>query len=134
LPGRRDRDLSFAGGFCAFDSGEYAGNIFWIVGFSLIPSWIVTWFSPRILAETFARNQNHQGGMRESIPLRDTSGFAASTTCKKFTMAGMSRGRFSSRAEAWRRRNNSFQTDQPELLVEVQLPLHQRETTSAATR
>ena len=34
-------------------AGEYAGNIFWIVGFSLITSWIVAVvFTPNTLSKT----------------------------------------------------------------------------------
>ena len=36
---RDDRRLP--AGRCALDAGEYAGNIFWVVGFALIVSWIV---------------------------------------------------------------------------------------------
>ncbi len=37
----RDDRWVFAGGFRASTAGEYAGNIFWVVGFALIVSWIV---------------------------------------------------------------------------------------------
>jgi multidrug efflux pump subunit AcrB len=37
-------------GFARSTAGEYAGNIFWIVGFSLIASWIVAVYSHHTLA------------------------------------------------------------------------------------
>src|SRR5205807_800309 len=54
-------------GFARSTAGEYAGNIFWIVGFSLITSWIVAVvFTPylgvKLLPEIKAVEGGHAGG------------------------------------------------------------------------
>src|SRR5438445_11384781 len=45
-------------GFARSTAGEYAGNIFWVVGFALIVSWIVAVvFTPYLAAKCFRRSK-----------------------------------------------------------------------------
>src|SRR5207244_10265642 len=53
-------------GFARSSAGEYAGNIFWIVGFSLIASWIVAvvftpYLGAKLLPEIKAVKGGHAG-------------------------------------------------------------------------
>jgi hypothetical protein len=61
--GNRNRFLPV--GFARSTAGEYAGNIFWIVGFSLIASWIVavvfTPISGKLLPEIKTVKGGHAG-------------------------------------------------------------------------
>src|SRR2546430_10463456 len=50
-------------GFARSTAGEYAGNIFWIVGFSLIASWIVAViFTPYLWVKLLSEIKNVNGG------------------------------------------------------------------------
>ena len=50
-------------GFAASTAGEYAGNIFWVVGFSLIISWIVAvTFTPYLGVKLLPNIKKVEGG------------------------------------------------------------------------
>ena len=128
-------------GFARSTAGEYAGNIFWIVGFSLIASWIVAVvFTPylgvKLLPEIKAVKGGHAG-------IYSTPGYQRFrqlvTWCvrKKYTVAGIVVGAFLMAGGGMAVVKKQFfpNSDRPELLVEVQLPLGTSiETTSAAAK
>jgi multidrug efflux pump subunit AcrB len=128
-------------GFARSTAGEYAGNIFWIVGFSLIASWIVAVvFTPylgvKLLPEIKTITGGHPG-------IYSTAGYQRLrqliTWCvrKKYTIAGIVVGAFLMAAGGMAVVKKQFfpNSDRPELLVEVQLPLGTSiETTSAAAK
>ena len=128
-------------GFARSTAGEYAGNIFWIVGFSLIASWIVAVvFTPylgvKLLPEIKAVKGGHAG-------IYSTPGYQRIrqlvTWCvrKKYTVAGIVVGAFLMAGGGMAVVKKQFfpNSDRPELLVEVQLPLGTSiETTSAAAK
>ena len=128
-------------GFARSTAGEYAGNIFWIVGFSLIASWIVAVvFTPylgvKLLPEVKAVKGGHAG-------IYSTPGYQRIrqlvTWCvrKKYTVAGIVVGAFLMAGGGMAVVKKQFfpNSDRPELLVEVQLPLGTSiETTSAAAK
>ena len=128
-------------GFARSTAGEYAGNIFWIVGFSLIASWIVAVvFTPylgvKLLPDVKAVKGGHAG-------IYSTPGYQRFrqlvTWCvrKKYTVAGIVVGAFLMAGGGMAVVKKQFfpNSDRPELLVEVQLPLGTSiETTSAAAK
>ncbi len=128
-------------GFARSTAGEYAGNIFWIVGFSLIASWIVAVvFTPylgvKLLPEIKAVEGGHAG-------IYATTGYwrlrrlVAWCVRRKYAVAGVVVGMFLLAGGGMAVVNKQFfpNSDRPELLVEVQLPLGTSiATTSDATR
>jgi multidrug efflux pump subunit AcrB len=128
-------------GFARSTAGEYAGNIFWIVGFSLIASWIVAVvFTPylgvKLLPEIKAVKGGHAG-------IYATPGYQRFrrlvTWCvrRRYTVAGIVVGAFLLAGGGMAVVKKQFfpNSDRPELLVEVQLPLGTSiETTSTTTK
>src|SRR5438034_1748438 len=115
-------------GFARSSAGEYAGNIFWIVGFALIASWVVAVaFTPYLGVKLLPRIKPVQGG---HDAIYSTSGyrrlrrviawsvrrkfFVASAVVAVFLTAGVGMGAV---------KQQFFPTsDRPEVLVEVQMP------------
>src|SRR5947208_3550672 len=128
-------------GFARSTAGEYAGNIFWIVGFSLIASWIVAVvFTPYLGVKLLPEIKAVKGGHAE---IYSTPGYQRLrrfiTWCvrKKFTVAGIVLRAFLLAGGGMSAVKKQFfpNSDRPELLVEVQLPLRTSiETTSTATK
>ncbi|PYJ95491.1 MAG: MFS transporter, partial [Verrucomicrobia bacterium] len=128
-------------GFARSTAGEYAGNIFWIVGFSLIASWIVAVvFTPYLGVKLLPEIKTVKGG---HAGIYSTPGYQRLrrfiTWCvrKKFTVAGIVVGAFLLAGGGMAAVKKQFfpNSDRPELLVEVQLPLGTSiETTSTATK
>jgi multidrug efflux pump subunit AcrB len=128
-------------GFARSSAGEYAGNIFWIVGFSLIASWIVAVvFTPylgvKLLPEIEAVEGGH-AGIYATPGYRRLRRLVAWCVRKKYTVAGVVVGMFllAGGGVAVVKKQFFPNSDRPELLVEVQLPLGTSiETTSAAAQ
>src|SRR5213595_1662294 len=128
-------------GFARSTAGEYAGNIFWIVGFSLIASWIVAVvFTPYLGVKLLPEIKTIKGG---HAGIYSTPGYQRLrqfiTWCvrKKYTVGGIVVGAFLMAGGGMAVVKKQFfpNSDRPELLVEVQLPLGTSiETTSAATK
>src|SRR5437762_3945132 len=115
-------------GFARSTAGEYAGNIFWIVGFSLIASWIVAVvFTPylgvKLLPDIKIVKGGHAGIYSTS---RDQRLRHVITWCvrKKYTVAGIVLGALlmAGSAEAAVETHLLPEADGPRLLVEVHLP------------
>jgi multidrug efflux pump subunit AcrB len=128
-------------GFARSTAGEYAGNIFWIVGFSLIASWIVAVvFTPYLGVKLLPEIKTVKGG---HAGIYSTRGYQRLrhfiTWCvkKKYAVAGIVVGAFLMAGGGMAVVKKQFfpNSDRPELLVEVQLPLGTSiETTSAAAK
>jgi multidrug efflux pump subunit AcrB len=128
-------------GFARSTAGEYAGNIFWIVGFSLIASWIVAVvFTPYLGVKLLPEIKTIEGG---HAGIYSTPGYQRLrrlvTWCvrKKYTVAGIVLGAFLMAGGGMALVKKQFfpNSDRPELLVEVQLPLGTSiETTGAAAK
>jgi multidrug efflux pump subunit AcrB len=126
-------------GFARSTAGEYAGNIFWIVGFSLIASWIVAVvFTPylgvKLLPEIKAVEGGH-AGIYDTPRYRRFRRLVGWCVRKKYTVAGVVVVMFLLAGGGMALVKKQFfpNSDRPELLVEVQLPLGTSiETTSAA--
>ncbi len=128
-------------GFARSSAGEYAGNIFWIVGFSLVASWIVAVaFTPYLGVKLLPEIKTVSGG---HAGIYSTPGYQRFrrliTWCvrRKFTVAAIVAGAFLLSGAGMVPVKKQFfpQSDRPELLVEVQLPLGTSiESTSAAAK
>src|SRR4026209_1482589 len=128
-------------GFARSSAGEYAGNIFWIVGFALIASWIVAVvFTPYLGVKLLPEIKTIRGG---HAGIYCTPGyqrlrrFISWCVRKKYTGAGIVVGAFLMAGGGMAVVKKQFfpNSDRPELLVEVQLPLGTSiETTSAAAK
>jgi multidrug efflux pump subunit AcrB len=128
-------------GFARSTAGEYAGNIFWIVGFALIASWIVAVaFTPYLGVKLLPEIKTVKGG---HAGIYSTPGYQRFrhfvTWCvrKKYLVAGIVVAAFLMAGGGMAVVKKQFfpNSDRPELLVEVQLPLGTSiETTSAAAR
>src|SRR6266498_3722482 len=128
-------------GFARSTAGEYAGNIFWVVGFALIVSWIVAVvFTPYLGVKLLPEIKTVQGG---HAGIYSTPGYQRVrhfvTWCvrKKYTVAGIVVGAFLMAGGGMAVVKKQFfpNSDRPELLVEVQLPSGTSiETTGAAAK
>ena len=128
-------------GFARSTAGEYAGNIFWIVGFALIVSWIVAVvFTPYlgvILLPKIKTVTGGHAGIYSTPRYRRLRQLITWCVGKKYTVAGIAVGAFLLAGGGMAIVKKQFfpNSDRPELLVEVQLPLGTSiETTSAAAK
>lgn len=126
-------------GFAPSSAGEYAGNIFWVVGFALIVSWLVAViFTPYLGVKMLPEIKPAEGGHHAIYEtpnyrrLRGVITFAVRhkfLTCSlvaiAFVLSGVGMGSV---------KQQFFPTsDRPEVLVEVRLPEGSSiETTTAA--
>ncbi len=79
-------------GFAASTAGEYAGNIFWVVTFSLLISWIVAvTFTPYIWRQAPARHQEGRGRPRRHLRHEELRAPAAGRTASRSTTSGWRR-------------------------------------------
>jgi len=127
-------------GFARSTAGEYAGNIFWIVSFSLIASWVVAVvFTPYLgvkLLPDFKVVEGGHGALYATPWYRRFRSFVIWCVRKKYTVAGLVAAAFLISGGGMVMVKKQFfpNSDRPELLIEVQLPLGTSiETTSGAT-
>ncbi len=115
-------------GFARSTAGEYAGNIFWIVGFALIASWIVAVVFTPYLGVKLLPNIRPISGGHEAIyatpryeKVRRLVTWAVN---QKFWVAGAVIGAFLLAAAGMGFVKQQFfpTSDRPEVLVEVQMP------------
>jgi multidrug efflux pump subunit AcrB len=128
-------------GFARSTAGEYAGNIFWIVGFSLIASWVVAVvFTPYLGVKLLPEIKPVVGG---HAGIYATPGYqrlrhlVAWCVRRKYAVAGVVVAMFLLAGGGMAVVKKQFfpNSDRPELLVEVQLPLGTSiETTNDAAR
>jgi multidrug efflux pump subunit AcrB len=128
-------------GFAHSTAGEYAGNIFWIVGFALIASWIVAVaFTPYLGVKLLPEIKTVKGGHSGIYVTPGYQRFrrlVAWCVRKKYTVAGIVAGAFLLAGGGMAVVKKQFfpNSDRPELLVEVQLPFGTSiETTSTAAK
>jgi len=128
-------------GFARSTAGEYAGNVFWIVGFSLIVSWVVAVvFTPylgvKLLPDIKAIQGGH-AGIYSSPRYQWLRELVTWCVRRKYMVAGVVVGAFLTAGGGMAMVKKQFfpNSDRPELLVEVQLPLGTSiEATSATTK
>jgi multidrug efflux pump subunit AcrB len=115
-------------GFARSTAGEYAGNIFWVVGFALLASWIVAvTFTPYLGVQMLPEIKTLPGG---HAAIYSTPGYeklrrliAWAVRRKAFVASSVVGIFFASVAGMGLLKQQFFpQSDRPEVLVEVTLP------------
>lgn len=115
-------------GFAASSSGEYAGNIFWVVGFALIVSWFVAvYFTPylgvKMLPDIKPVEGGHDAIYATPRYLRFRGWVAKAVAHRKLVVGAVVGALVLSAAGMALVTQQFFPTsDRPELLVDVQLP------------
>ena len=128
-------------GFARSSAGEYAGNIFWVVGFALLASWIVAvTFTPFLGVQMLREVKALPGG---HAAIYATPGYEklrrliAWAVRRKTLVASIVLGIFLASAAGMGLLKQQFfpQSDRPELLVEVMMPQGTSiETTNASSK
>ncbi len=115
-------------GFARSTAGEYAGNIFWIVGFALIASWVVAVvFTPYLGVKLLPNIRPIKGGHEAIYATPRYERFRRLVTWAvnhKFLVAGAVIGAFLMAGAGMGLVKQQFfpASDRPEVLVEVQMP------------
>lgn len=115
-------------GFAASTAGEYAGNIFWVVGFSLIISWIVAvTFTPYLGVKLLPDIKTVAGGHEAIYATRNYQRLrrvVRACVDHKWLAAGITVGLFALAVVGMGRVEKQFfpNSERPELIVEVTLP------------
>lgn len=126
-------------GFARSTAGEYAGNIFWVVGFALIVSWIVAVvFTPYLGVKMLPAIKPIEGGhhaIYDTPKYRRLRRLIAFAVRHKFVTVGIVGIAFAlSGAGMGALKQQFFPTsDRPEVLVEVRLPEGTSIETTTAT-
>ena len=126
-------------GFARSAAGEYAGNIFWIVGFALIASWVVAVvFTPYLGVVLLPKIKPVPGGHAAIYSTPRYKQFRKLVTWavdRKFLVAGLVVATFFTAAGLMALVKVQFfpASDRPEVMIEVQMPEGTAiETTAAA--
>src|SRR5579859_7653159 len=115
-------------GFARSTAGEYAGNIFWIVGFALIISWVVAVvFTPYLgvkLLPDIAPVAGGHAGIYSTPRYQRLRSIISSAVDHKFRIAGLVVTAFLLAGLGMGFVKHQFfpSSDRPEVLVEVQMP------------
>ena len=115
-------------GFARSTAGEYAGNIFWIVGYALITSWIVAVvFTPYLGVKLLPNIKPIEGGhaaIYATPRYRKLRRIVTWSVNRKFLVAGAVVGLFLLAGTGMAVIKQQFfpTSDRPEVLVEVQMP------------
>jgi multidrug efflux pump subunit AcrB len=115
-------------GFAPSTAGEYAGNIFWVVGFALIVSWIVAVaFTPYLGVKMLPEIKPIEGGTHaiyDTPNYRRLRRLIALAVRHKFVTCGIVCIAFALSAVGMGAVKQQFfpTSDRPEVLVEVRLP------------
>jgi multidrug efflux pump subunit AcrB len=114
-------------GFALSTAGEYAGNIFWVVGFALIASWFVAViFTPYMgvkMLPNIAKVSGGHGAIYSTPNYQKLRRLIQWTIRRKFTVAGVVFSLFILSGLGMTQVQQQFfpNSDRPEVLVELQL-------------
>ncbi|MBX9932663.1 MAG: efflux RND transporter permease subunit [Methylobacterium sp.] len=115
-------------GFAASTAGEYAGNIFWVVAFSLIISWLVAvTFTPYLGVKLLPNIKKVEGGHDAIYATRNYERLrriVRMSVDHKWVAAGITVGLFALSVVAMGKVEQQFfpNSERPELIVEATLP------------
>jgi multidrug efflux pump subunit AcrB len=115
-------------GFAASSSGEYAGNIFWVVGFALIMSWLVAvYFTPYLGMKLLPDIEPVAGGhdaIYDTPRYRRLRHWIGRAVVRRKTVVIATAAAFLLAAAGMGLVQQQFfpTSDRPELLIDVQLP------------
>ncbi|KAA0121897.1 efflux RND transporter permease subunit [Methylobacterium sp. P1-11] len=126
-------------GFAASTAGEYAGNIFWVVGFSLIISWIVAvTFTPYLGVKLLPDIKKVEGGHEAIYATKNYERLrrvVRASVDHKWLAAGITVGLFALAVVGMGKVEKQFfpNSERPELIVEVTLPTGSAFSTTEAS-
>ena len=126
-------------GFARSSAGEYAGNIFWVVGFALIVSWLVAViFTPYLGVKMLPSFKPVEGGhhaMYDTPNYRRLRGIISFAVRHKFLTCSVVGIAFALSVAGMATVKQQFfpTSDRPEVLVEVRLPEGTSIETTTAT-
>jgi multidrug efflux pump subunit AcrB len=126
-------------GFAQSSAGEYAGNIFWVVGFALVVSWLVAVvFTPYLGVTLLPQIKPVEGGHRaiyDTPNYRRLRRIITFAVRRKFLICGIVGFVFALSAIGMGGVKQQFfpTSDRPEVLVEVRLPEGTSIETTTAT-
>ena len=126
-------------GFAASTAGEYAGNIFWVVGFSLIVSWIVAvTFTPYLGVKLLPNIKKVEGGHEAIYATKNYQRLrrvVRASVDHKWLAAGITVALFAAAVVGMGKVEQQFfpNSERPELIVEVTLPTGSAFTTTEAS-
>jgi multidrug efflux pump subunit AcrB len=126
-------------GFARSSAGEYAGNIFWVVGFALIVSWLVAViFTPYLGVKMLPSFKPVEGGhhaMYDTPNYRRLRGIISFAVRHKFLTCSVVGIAFALSGAGMATVKQQFfpTSDRPEVLVEVRLPEGTSIETTTAT-
>ncbi|MGX7706183.1 efflux RND transporter permease subunit [Methylobacterium sp. Gmos1] len=126
-------------GFAASTAGEYAGNIFWVVSFSLIVSWIVAvTFTPYLGVKLLPNIRRVEGGHEAIYATKNYARLRRIVRLSvdhKWLAAGITVASFAAAVVAMGRVEKQFfpNSERAELIVEVTLPTGSAFSTTEAT-
>ncbi|MDA9433823.1 efflux RND transporter permease subunit [Bradyrhizobium sp. CCBAU 51627] len=126
-------------GFARSTAGEYAGNIFWVVGFALIVSWIIAVvFTPYLGVKMLPEIKSVEGGhhaIYDTPNYRRLRGLITFAVRHKFVTVGIVAVAFALSGAGMAAVKQQFfpTSDRPEVLVEVRLPEGTSIETTTAT-
>jgi multidrug efflux pump subunit AcrB len=126
-------------GFARSTAGEYAGNIFWVVGFALIVSWIIAVvFTPYLGVKMLPEIKSVEGGHQaiyDTPNYRRLRGLITFAVRHKFVTVGIVAVAFALSGVGMGAVKQQFfpTSDRPEVLVEVRLPEGTSIETTTAT-
>lgn len=115
-------------GFARSTAGEYAGNIFWIVGFALITSWLVAvFFTPYIGVKLLPDIKKVEGGHTAIYDTKNYNRFRrvlGFVIRRKWIVAGVVIVVFALAIMGMGSVRQQFfpSSDRPEVLIEIQMP------------
>ncbi|MGC1303767.1 MAG: efflux RND transporter permease subunit [Caulobacteraceae bacterium] len=115
-------------GFAKSTAGEYAGNIFWIVGFALLTSWIVAVvFTPYLGVKLLPNIKPIPGGhaaIYDTPRYRQVRRVVGWSVANKWLVAGLVVAAFLAAVFGMGAVKQQFfpSSDRPEALVEIQMP------------
>ena len=115
-------------GFARSTAGEYAGNIFWVVAFSLVASWIVAvTFTPYLgvkLLPTIRQVAGGHGTVYATKAYRHLRRVIGACVDRKWWVASVTLGLFAAAGVGAGFVEQQFfpNSDRPELIVEVNMP------------
>lgn len=116
-------------GFAASSSGEYAGNIFWVIGFALLVSWFVAvYFTPYLGVKLLPEIKPVPGGhdaIYDTPRYRRFRSWVARAVVHRKKVVGATVLIFGVAAGGMALVEQQFfpTSDRPELLIDVQMPL-----------
>ncbi|MFP4252531.1 MAG: efflux RND transporter permease subunit [Guyparkeria sp.] len=113
-------------GFAQANVGEYAGNIFWILGISLIASWFVAVvFTPYLGVKLLPRVEPHPGGMYDTRAYRALRRVITGCVRYRWWVVGGTLILFAASVALMGKgvaKQFFPSSDRPELLIDIQLP------------